>query len=163
MFRLNRPVICLFRQELQRLESSERGVERDLIRINRDLARISVISPLDHSPIPNQTNDLPQIPSTPSLPNINTNSTVQASSKRKFILGRSVSVTTSRTSIAHMMPAHQKRFSLNQASSFHEKPCPIDKQTIPKTKEDRPYLQQHAHIIDQEKQKIEQKLKEFLN
>ncbi|CAF1108621.1 unnamed protein product [Rotaria magnacalcarata] len=150
------------KQELQRLQSSERNVERDLIRLKRDLARVSFSSSLNQCPLPLENNDITQVQSEQALTVSGINSPVQSPQKGRIILGRSISINGPRTSAGRLSPIHQKRFSLNQPVSISEKSL-IEKQPNWKGNEDRSNLQKHAVIIDQEKREIEQKLKLFLH
>ncbi|CAF2393721.1 unnamed protein product [Rotaria sp. Silwood2] len=151
------------KQKLQRLENNERDIERDLIRLNRDLARIALSTSVGQSPVSNEDNDPLQVQTEPLSSTTSINSMVQTSPKTKLILGRSISMNTSKTTTGHLTPLHQKRLSLNQTSSCNERSPWIDKQTFSKVNEERPYLQQHGLIIDREKRKIQQKLKCFFN
>ncbi|CAF0751652.1 unnamed protein product [Rotaria sordida] len=151
------------KQELQRLENHERDIERDLIRLNRDLARIALPSSVGQSALPNENNDFLQVETAQLSSTININPTIQTSSKTKLILGRSISINTSKPTASRLTSVHQKRLSLNQTNSFNERSSSIDKQTFVKTHEERSNLQHHGLMMDREKRKIEQKLRLFLN
>ncbi|CAF3381539.1 unnamed protein product [Rotaria sp. Silwood1] len=152
----------IFRQELQRLENNERDIERDLMRLNRDLARIAFSSPLGQSSVPNENHDPSQVQTGNLSSTTNINPTAPILPKTKLDLERSISVGTSRATVGLMTLIHQKRLSLNQTNSFNERSS-IDKPIFSKANEERPYLQQHGLMMDREKRKIEQKLKLFLN
>ncbi|CAF0765279.1 unnamed protein product [Rotaria sp. Silwood1] len=150
------------KQELQRLENNERDIERDLMRLNRDLARIAFSSPLGQSSVPNENHDPSQVQTGNLSSTTNINPTAPILPKTKLDLERSISVGTSRATVGLMTLIHQKRLSLNQTNSFNERSS-IDKPIFSKANEERPYLQQHGLMMDREKRKIEQKLKLFLN
>ncbi len=147
-----------FRQELQRLRSDERDVERDLIRLNRDLAKISSFRSISRSPsfTRNQTSRLASIAEENS-------STLPIIEKPKVILGRSSSLNTNRNSVNHLIPIQKRLSPIKNEQQSHSLPKYNFQQVIAKTSDDRLYLQHHAHIINQQKRLIEQKLKQFLH
>jgi len=73
---------------------------------------------------------------------------------------------TSRTSINNLIPI-QKRSSIIKTNThneqFHSILKPSFQQVIAKTSDDRLYRQHHAHIINQQRRLVEQKLKQFLH
>jgi hypothetical protein len=69
-------------------------------------------------------------------------------------------VNSSRTSVTHATPIGKRN---PPKGHYHRLRRNSFQQNIAKTSDDRPYLQQHAQIINQEKRLIEQKLKEFLH
>ncbi|CAF5144795.1 unnamed protein product, partial [Rotaria sp. Silwood1] len=105
-------------QELQRLENNERDIERDLMRLNRDLARIAFSSPFGQSSVLNENHDPSQIQTGNLSSTTNINPTVPILPKTKPDLERSISVGTSRATVGLMTLIHQKRLSLNQTNSF---------------------------------------------
>jgi len=149
-----------FRQELQRLRNDERGIERDLVRLNRDLAKISSLHSISRSPTlsRNPTSRLSAI--------AEENLSIPPIEKPKIILRRSSSTNTNRTSIHHLIPI-QKRSSMIKTNPYNEQSFALSKpsfqQVIAKTSDDRLYHQYHAHIINQQKRLVEQKLKQFLH
>ncbi len=150
-----------FRQELQRLQSDERGVERDLIRLNRDLAKISSLHSIIRSPRSMPTDQISRLSSIPEE-----NSYLPMIEKRKSVVARSSSINSNRTFLKHFIPI-QKRSAMIKTNPYNEQSYSLPKyslqQLIAKTSDDRAYLQQHAHTINQQKRLIEQKLKKFSN
>jgi hypothetical protein len=85
--------------------------------------------------------------------------------KRKSVVARS-SINTNRTFLKHFIPI-QKRSAMIKTNPYNEQSYSLPKyslqQLIAQTSDDRSYLQQHAHTINQQKRLIEQKLKKFSN
>ena len=151
----------LFRQKLQRLQNREREAERDLMRFHRELTQASKSSVSNQPFLSRQKTDLFRS-QTPRLSiSTDTNLTIQRPVRTKFLLGRPLSINTSRTTIDQFAPINPKQFSTNK---FNERVPGMSEQT-PTTKvvETRPYLQIHAQAIHQQNQEIEQKLKKFLH
>lgn len=142
------------------MRSNERGVERDLIRLNRDLAKITSLPAIRRSPslTRNPTSRLSSI--------AEENSPIPTLEKPKLIIGRSTSLHSNRTSIYHLIPI-QKRSSMTKPNPHTEQTHSLPKhsfqQVIAKTGDDRSYLQHHAQIINQQRRLVEQKLKQFLH
>jgi len=141
------------KQELQRLRSDERDIRRDLIRINRDLARVTSLPPLSRkfSILRVQNSRLSSIIEENNV----TNSTEDI---RKSTEGN----TTSQTSVTRLPPI--KRKSSSSINGEHESSSlkPMIRQIIAKTSDNRLHLQLHADRMEKQKRLIEQKLKQFL-
>lgn len=162
-FKKRKLYIYVFRQELQRLQSDEREFERDLERYNRDLARPSYSSLLEHPQLsdPNKEFFRSQTPRW-SLTSDN-NSPIPTERRTRIIIGHTLSMNTPRTSVDRFTPISPKRLSINRISSFNTKSPLISRRINSTTSNIRPSFQQHADSINQQKREIEQKLKEFLN
>ncbi|CAF2377421.1 unnamed protein product [Rotaria sp. Silwood2] len=148
------------KQELQHLRSGEHNGERDLIHLNRDPVKISSSPSISQSSLlyQNKKSRLSSITEENSLTRIIENPT--------SALGRSSLINRSQTSQNHIIPI-QKRSPMNKINSSYQHDRWLRKysfqQNIAKTSDDRFYLQQRAHLINQQKRLIEQKLKEFLH
>lgn len=153
----------MFRQELQRLESDEREAERDLKRFNRDLARPSYSSLLDQNPLSDQNKDFYRLPTPRWSLSSDINSPNQTPRNSKVILGRTFSICTNPATVDRFTPVNQKRSPINKTNSLNDRYPWMSKRINGATNENRPYFQQHADSINQQKREIEQKLKQFLH
>ncbi len=136
--------ISYFRQELQRLRSDERGVERELQRLNRDLGKLSILPSISRSPSIPQTSRLSII--------TEENFSTPIFDKPKIILRNSSNINSHR----NLVPI-KKQSSMSKPRSL---PKPSIQRLIAKTSDDR---QQHADIIEQQKRLVELRLKQFLH
>jgi hypothetical protein len=130
------------------------------MKLNRDLARISILPSIGRSPSIQPNRDLSRS-QTPRFSSINdVNSTVASPQKSKVLPGRPFTINTSRITINLLT---SRRSSITKLNSFKETPPWVRKQPILETNENRPYFQLHAHEISRQNREIEQKLKEFLH
>lgn len=144
------------------MQSNERDVERELMRLKRELGRASYSSTLTQNSAKNENGDTSksQMGQLPVVGGVNPHK--QSPRKRKIVLRRSISVGVTGPTGGQALPFQQKRFSLNQPSTVTDRSW-LEKPANGKSKEDRSCLQQHALIMDQQKRLIEQKLKHFLH
>ncbi|CAF0896083.1 unnamed protein product [Rotaria sp. Silwood1] len=155
------------KQELQHLRSDKLDVERDLIHLNRDPVKISSSS----SPAISQSSLLYQNKNSSENPKLRLsliteeNSSICIMEKPTSVPRYSSLINRSQISRNHIIPI-KERSSINKINSNYQHDRWLRKysfqQNIAKTSDDRFYLQQHAHSINQQKRLIEQKLKEFL-
>ncbi|CAF2111779.1 unnamed protein product [Rotaria magnacalcarata] len=157
---------CRYKQELQRLRSNERDVELDLIRLNRDLFKTISSSMSQKSSLVGQSKESTR-KNKPRLSSITEeNSSTQFAEKSKQYLGCLSSLSQSETA-RNSTIAIQERSATHKINSMHKHNhwlCKYSFQRdIVKTSDDYMYLQKRAHLVNQQKQLFNQKLKKFLN
>lgn len=123
-----------FRLELQRLRDDERLVERDLMRLNRTIAKTTSLPPISRSPasIRNQNARLSAI--------AEERSSITNFEPVKFPLERSISIRSSRMPSKHLIPLARRSTMMKSNSSIepsHVVPKQTFQQLIAKTSDDR--------------------------
>ncbi len=163
-YRMTQDCFFCFRHRLQRLENDEREAERDLVRLNHDLARVSVSS-LSNRRLSSRPSTHFSRSSTPriSIP-IDPNLIIEPSSQRTHILlERPMSVYPSGTSIDRLTPMDYKRLSLGKTHLLDRRSPWISKQIQLKFNENRSDHRFYVDSINEQKREIEEKLKVFLH
>jgi len=133
------------------------------MRLSRDLARPSVTSLLDQNSLSHQNKDYFRSPTPRGSIHMEINSTIQRPQTTRLLLGRSLSISTNRTTNDRFTPITGQRPSINKTNPFNEKFPWMSKHTNSKSNEKHLYLQIHRASINQQKREIEEKLKQFLN
>ena len=131
--------VVYFREELQRLRDDERLIERDLMRLNRDLAKTTSLPPISRSPalLRNQAARLSAI--------AEERSSISNCGPIKTPLERSISIRSPQPRSKHLIPLSRRSMLLKSNPSIepsHIIPKQTFQQLIAKTSDDRlPYQQ----------------------
>ncbi|CAF3573165.1 unnamed protein product [Rotaria socialis] len=157
---------CRYKQELQRLRSDERDAERDLIRLNRDWFTTISSSTSRQSSLVGQNKESTR-KNKPRLSSITEeNFSIPFAKNSKQYLG-CLSSLSQREATGNSTIPIQERSTTHKINSMHKHNhwlCKYSFQRdIVKTSDDHMYLQRHAHLVNQQKQLFDQKLRKFLN
>jgi hypothetical protein len=135
-------------------------VERDLIRLNRDLTRIALSSARGQSLSLNQNKDLSRSPT----PRLLLPDDIRPTSQRTKLSARCSFPLTPNTptTVNRFSPIYRQRSPSSKMNPYNEKSPWVRRQTISQADETRSYHHHHIRTMHQQQQDIEQKLKQFL-